>query len=158
MHLTHAEAARQQRPGALAPRGTQGPYSISSAGGTPRDRANLIVTYGRGPLSVAGTLRYVSDYQSINWRSYEPPEGAAKCLSPLDGPDCHVDSFTTLDLSASHSGFRNWQIFGSVINVCNRIAPFDPAAAYGGVNYNYNWAFSGATGTQFNLGARYTFE
>ena len=29
---------------------------------------------------------------------------------------------------------------------------------YGSINYNYNYAFSGATGTQFNLGARYTFQ
>ena len=45
-----------------------------------------------------------------------------------------------------------------IINVFNRVALFNPAAAYGGVKFNYNWAFSGATGTQFNLGVRYTFE
>ena len=66
-------------------------------------------------------------------------------------------SFTTLDLSASYTGFKNWKIFGSVINVFNRIAPFDPQAGYGLYNYNYNYANSGATGTQFNLGASYTF-
>ncbi len=143
--------------------GTQGPYSLSSAGGTPQDRANLIVTYARGPFSVTGTVRYVSDYQSINWQGDVPPEGAPKCLPAvagglLDTPGCHVASFTTLDLSASYSGFKDWQVFGSIINVFNRIAPFNPAAAYGGVNYNYNWALSGATGTQFNLGVRYTFQ
>jgi len=31
-------------------------------------------------------------------------------------------------------------------------------AAYGGYNYNYNYAGTGATGTQFNLGVRYTFQ
>jgi iron complex outermembrane recepter protein len=138
--------------------GTQGPYSISSAGGTPQDRANLIVTYARGPFSVTGTLRYVSDYQAINWQGDTPPPDAPQCLPPIDTPGCHVASFTTFDLSASYSGWKNWQVFGSIINVFNRIAPFNPAAAYGGVNYNYNWAFSGATGTQFNLGVRYTFD
>jgi len=69
-----------------------------------------------------------------------------------------VSSFTTLDLSARYSGFKNWQIFGSIINVFNRIAPFNPAIAGNSVNYNYNYAFSGATGTQFNLGFRYTFQ
>ena len=63
-----------------------------------------------------------------------------------------------IDLSAQYTGFKNWQIFGSIINVFNRIAPFNPAAAYGDVNFNYNYAFSGGTGTQFNLGARYTFQ
>ena len=61
-------------------------------------------------------------------------------------------------LAASYGGWKNWQIFGSVINVFNRMPPFNPAAAYGNVNYNYNWAYSGATGIQFNLGMRYTFD
>jgi iron complex outermembrane receptor protein len=134
--------------------GTQGPYGLSSAAGTPADRANLIIGWTRGPWNVTGTVRYVSGYQSKHTRA------DTECIQPpLDTPpDCHVASFTTLDLSASYSGFKNWQIFGSIINVFNRLAPFNPAAAYGGVNYNYNWAYSGATGTQFNLGVRYTFE
>jgi iron complex outermembrane recepter protein len=93
-----------------------------------------------------------------NWQGDTPPPDAPQCLPPIDTPGCHVASFTTFDLSASYSGWKNWQVFGSIINVFNRIAPFNPAAAYGGVNYNYNWAFSGATGTRFNLGVRYTFD
>jgi iron complex outermembrane receptor protein len=135
--------------------GTQGPYSISSGAGIPQDRANLIIGWTRGSFAVTGTVRYVSDYQSVAWQGAQETDG---CLNAQDGPDCHVASFTTLDLSASYSGFRNWQVFGSIINVFNRLAPFNPAAAYGGVNYNYNYAFSGATGTQFNIGVRYTFE
>ena len=83
------------------------------------------------------------------------------CLSvQLQNPEttCSVDSFTTFDLSASYKGFKNWEIFGSVVNLFNEKAPFASAAAYGFVNYNYNYAFSGATGTQFNLGVRYTFK
>ena len=135
--------------------GTQGPGGLSSQGGTPADRMNLVVGWQRGPWAVTGTLRYVSDYDSVYYRGYKEETGF--CISALDGPNCHVSSFTTLDLSAQYTGFRNWQIFGSVINVFNRIAPFNPAAGFGFVNYNYNYAFSGATGTQFNLGARYTF-
>ncbi len=90
----------------------------------------------------------------------------ADCLWHLDGApgttneqtSCSVDSFTTFDLSASYKGFKNWEIFGSVLNVFNEKAPFAPAAAYGLVNYNYNYALSGALGTQFNLGVRYTFK
>ena len=65
---------------------------------------------------------------------------------------CRVASFTTLDLSASYKGFKNWEIFGSVINVLNNMAPFDRQAGYQQYNYNYNYALSGAIGTQFNLG------
>ena len=124
---------------------------------SPWENGNSVSTsWNRGAWTVTGTVHYVSDYQSIYFR------GAAESLGCIaDGldtpPDCHVSSFTTLDLSASYTGFKNWQIFGSVINVFNRIAPFNPAAAYGNVNFNYNYAYSGGTGTQFNLGARNTF-
>jgi iron complex outermembrane receptor protein len=135
--------------------GTQGNYDVSSGAGTPSDRVNLILGWQRGPWNATGTIRYVSDYTSIPYQGVSTPDG---CLSALDSASCHVSSFTTLDLSASYSGFKDWQIFGSIINAFNRIAPFNPAAGYGNVNYNYNYAFSGATGTQFNLGARYTFR
>ncbi len=136
--------------------GTQGPTGVSSSAGTPADRINLIIGWARGPWNVTGTLRYVSDYQSVSYQGAQDIEGG--CISDLDGPNCHVASFTTLDLAAAYSSFRNWQIFGSIINVFNRIAPFNPAANYLWTNYNFNYAFSGATGTQFNLGARYTFQ
>jgi iron complex outermembrane receptor protein len=135
--------------------GTQGNYDVSSGSATPEDRINLIIGWGQGPWNVTGTVRYVSDYQSIPYEGVTTPD---ECLSVLDHDECHVSSFTTLDLAASYKGFKNWEIFGSVVNVFNRIAPFNPAAAYGNINYNYNYAFSGATGTQFNLGARYTFQ
>jgi len=135
--------------------GTQGNYDVSSAAGTPKDRINVIVGWQNGPLMVTGTVRYVSDYSEIPYRGAPIPEG---CLSSLSAPQCHVASFTTLDLSAAYNGFKNWQVFGSIINVFDRIAPFNPSSAYGSVNYNYNYAFPGATGTQFNLGARYSFQ
>jgi iron complex outermembrane receptor protein len=136
--------------------GTQGNYDVSSGSATPKDRMNFILGWDYGPLNVTGTVRYVGPYQSLGWvGSFEE----AGCLSALDlEPDCHVSSFTTLDLSGSYKGFKNWEIYGSIINVLNRIAPFNPAAAYGSINYNYNYAASGATGTTFNLGARYTFK
>ncbi len=139
--------------------GTAGNYDVSSGSGTPIDRWNLIMGWNRGPWTVTGTVRYVSGYDELPW-SNEGAKAPDDCLSVQHpNPDsCSVASFTTLDLSAQYTGFKNWQIFGSVVNVFNRIAPFASASAYGFINYNYNYAFSGATGTQFNLGARYTFK
>ena len=141
--------------------GTSGNYDVSSGSGTPEDRMNLILGWNRGPWGVTGTVRYVSGYDEIPFQGestgVNDPNGG--CLGiQYAGENCSVSSFTTLDLSAQYTGFKNWQIFGSVINVFNRIAPYAPAAAYGLINYNYNYAYSGATGTQFNLGARYTFN
>ena len=131
--------------------GTHGPTVLSSSAGVPQDRFNVTLAWEKGPWNVTGIVRYVGPMDTIEAK--ELPE----CLQP-DFNNCTVASFTTLDLSASYTGFKNWQIFGSVINVFNRIAPFDVQAAYGNYNYNYNYAGTGATGTQFNAGVRYTFQ
>ncbi len=131
--------------------GTHGPTVLSSSAGVPQDRVNVTLAWDRGPWNVTGIVRYVGPMDTIEAK--ELPD----CLQP-DFNNCTVASFTTLDLTAAYSGFKNWQIFGGIINVFNRIAPFDVQAAYGNYNYNYNYAGTGATGTQFNLGARYTFQ
>ena len=110
---------------------------------------------------MTGTVRYVSPYDEV------PFQGASNVVadsnpSPLAPSSARparlVASSPPLVLSAASQGFHTLAIFGSVLNVFIRIAPYAPAAAYGLVNYNYNYHYSGATGTQFNLGARYTFK
>lgn len=137
--------------------GTNGNYDVSSAQGTPKDRWNLILGWARGPWNVTGTVRYVAGYDEIPWRDLAVPENCLYIWRD-DQTSCSVDSFTTFDLSASYKGFKNWEIFGSIVNLFNEKAPFAPAAAYGNVNFNYNYSFTGATGTQFNAGVRYTFK
>lgn len=131
--------------------GTHGPTVLSSSAGVPQDKFNVTLAWEQGSWNVTGTVRYIGPMDTIEAKSL--PD----CLQP-DFNNCTVASFTTLDLTAAYKGFKNWEIFGSVINVFNRIAPFDVQAAYGGYNYNYNYANAGATGTQFYAGARYTFK
>jgi len=71
---------------------------------------------------------------------------------------CHVASFTTVDVTGSYKGFKNWEIFGSINNLFNRKAPFDYQAGYGLPFYNTNYAFSGAMGTFFTVGVRYSMK
>jgi iron complex outermembrane receptor protein len=132
--------------------GTHGPTSLSSAAGMPKDRGNLVIAWDRGPWNVAGTVRYVGPMDNIE------SEEANDCLTFAANNLCTVSSYTTLDLAAGYKGFKNWEIFGSIINVFNRIAPFDREAGYGNYNYNFNYANAGALGTQFNAGVRYTFN
>ncbi|MEO8506329.1 MAG: TonB-dependent receptor [Betaproteobacteria bacterium] len=106
---------------------TQGPVSVGSAAGTPQDRASLVIGWTRGPFTVTGTVRYVNDYEAIQYQGFAPVVGRT-CVGPFDTPGCHVASFTMLGLSAQCGGFRNWQVFGSIINVFNRMAPFAPGA------------------------------
>lgn len=137
--------------------GTHGPTSLSSSAGMPKDKFNLTLAWEKGPWNVAGIVRYIGPMDDIE------STDSTDCLTgnalALDDPTtfCSVSSYTTLDLSASYKGFKNWEITGSIQNVFNRIAPFDYSAGYGIYNYNFNYALPGATGTMFNVGARYTF-
>ncbi len=137
---------------------SHGPTSLSSSAGTPQDRFNVILGWSQGPWNVTGTVRYVGPIPDLESKGQTDQDGDNPCLHiDLTGPSCKTPSFTTLDLAASYTGFKNWKIYGSIINVFNRLAPFDPQAGYGLYNYNFNYAQSGATGTIFNLGAKYTF-
>ena len=130
--------------------GTHGPTEISSAAGTPKDRGILVVGWDRGPWNLTGTVKYVGPMDNIEFK------GSPDCL--VIATACTVASFTTLDLSASYKGFKNWEIYGSVLNVFNRLAPYDPQAGYNAYNYNYNYALQGAIGAFYTIGARYTFK
>lgn len=134
--------------------GTHGPTALSSAAGMPKDKFNLTLAWEKGPWNVAGIVRYIGPMDDVE--STDDPTCLTSSSLGVEG-FCTVSSFTTLDLSASYRGFKNWEIFGSVQNVFNRIAPFDYTAGYGIYNYNFNYALPGATGTVFNIGARYTF-
>ena len=68
------------------------------------------------------------------------------------------DRQETLVASTSISPTQKPAIYGSIINVFNRLALFDPQAGYGFYNCNLNYAQSGATGTLFNLGAKYVWN
>jgi len=48
------------------------------------------------------------------------------------------------------------QIHGSIRNLANTMAPFNPYT-YGGFNYNPAWTQDGAVGRYFNVGGRYEF-
>jgi iron complex outermembrane receptor protein len=61
-----------------------------------------------------------------------------------------------MDLSARYRFANNFEVFGSIQNVFDKIAPIDPQT-YGAMNYN-PLDYSGAIGRYFNVGAKYTFE
>ncbi len=160
--------------------GTHGPYALSSAGGTPQDRARLDLTWEKGPVTISGAVNYVSGMDLIDHEGEElfdledgthattTFEGAYYVLNPNgqvcgvynpDGTvfnDCHLASFTTFDLFGKWEAEKNWEVTGSVQNLFNRMAPFDPYT-YGGVNYNPAFHQSGAVGRFMTIGVKYTF-
>ena len=134
---------------------SHGPTSLSSSAGMPQDRVNVILGWTMGPWAATGTVRYVAPIPQTESRGISDSN---PCLQDITQPSCKAPSFTTLDLAAQYTGFKNWTIYGSIINVFNRLAPFDPQAGYQIYNYNFNYAQSGAVGTQFNIGAKYVWD
>jgi iron complex outermembrane receptor protein len=81
---------------------------------------------------------------------------ASKLASGADAPNgCKIASFTTVDLSARWNVSKQFQLFASINNVFDKVAPLDPLT-YGGMSYNPMDA-SGAIGRYFKVGASYKF-
>ncbi|MDC8757268.1 TonB-dependent receptor [Janthinobacterium fluminis] len=134
--------------------GTHGNCDTSNCAGTPKDKINLVTSWDKADWNVTATLNYRSDMKNIKF------EGA-KCATVLangsDAPNgCSIASFTTLDLSARWNYSKALQLFASVANVTDKIAPLDPLT-YGGMSYNPMDA-SGAIGRYFKVGASYRFN
>jgi len=160
--------------------GTHGPFVLSSAGGTPTDRARLQLVWDRGPLSVTAGINYVSSLDAIDHKGEtlvaeddgtfrtSTFEGAYFGVDPngkvcgVYNPDgsvrngCEIASFTTVDLFGSYAFSKSLELSASISNVFDRLPPFDPYT-YGGVNYNPAFHQAGAVGRFVVLGARYTF-
>jgi iron complex outermembrane receptor protein len=163
--------------------GTGGPYVLSSATGTPRDRGALTATWSRAGWSVTGRFNYVSSTDLIDhkgqflvdngdgtfsttggegtaWFVKDGVDGAPACgvYTPDGLPyhGCRSGSFTTFDLFAKATIGTHLEITGSILNVANRLAPFNPYT-YGGLNYNPAWTQAGAIGRYITLGGRYQF-
>jgi len=160
--------------------GTQGPYSLSSATGTPRNRAALQATWSLAGLELTGRLNYVAAMDLIDHQgeslvdngdgtfSTTTGEGAYVVADPsgqvcgVYNPDgtpfnhCRSKSFTTFDLFGKYSLSSHLDIRASIDNVFNKTAPFNPYT-YGALNYNSAFTQEGAIGRFLTVGARYKF-
>lgn len=135
--------------------GTHGNCDTSDCAGTPKDKINLITSWDKGDWNVSGTINYRSDMKNIRY------EGANCATLMADGSKspngaCRLASFTTLDLSTRYNYSKQLQLFASINNVLDKIAPLDPLT-YGGMSFNPMDA-SGATGRYFKVGAQYKFN
>lgn len=135
--------------------GTHGNCDVTNCIGTPKDKVVASLSWDLGPFGVTGL---------VNWRSSmknTADKDSSECLATFaDGSDapngCRIPSFWTLDVSGRWNVTKALQIYGSVANLTDRVAPLD-ATTYGGINYN-PMDVSGAMGRYYRLGLRYTFK
>lgn len=133
--------------------GTHGNCDVTNCIGTPKDKFNFTATWDRGGLQFSGTVNYIGSMKNVMW------DGDACASSFADGSDapsgCRIPSFYTVDVSGRWAVTKQLDIFGSIQNLFDRVAPLDPTT-YGGVNFN-PLHISGAIGRFYNVGLRYKF-
>lgn len=135
--------------------GTHGNCDVTNCLGTPKDRINFGATWDYNDLfSISSVVNYRGKMDNV---LEEGDSCAAHFDDGTDAPrGCEIREFYTIDLSATWNPTEHWQVFGSVQNVTDRIAPLDPTT-YGAINYN-PLDFSGAIGRYYTLGLRYAFN
>ncbi|OON64141.1 hypothetical protein B0920_12655 [Massilia sp. KIM] len=134
--------------------GTHGNCDTSNCAGTPKNKGSLVASWDREAWNVTATANFRSEMENRYFA------GDTACASSFANgapapTGCRLPSFTTVDLSARYNVTDKLQLYGSVSNLFDKVAPLDPLT-YGGLSYNPMDA-SGAIGRYFKLGARYQF-
>lgn len=128
----------------------------SDTGDTPRLKTRLNLTWSLNEYSVFGSMNYVSGY---GLPSFNTTTGVKTICSAgftkaelAETSDCRVASFTSFDMGATYTGFKNLTLRATVRNVFDRNAPFDP-------NYNYyNTVLHNPQGRAVTVSANYKFK
>jgi len=134
--------------------GTHGNCDVTNCIGTPKDKVNMVLSWDKGDWRAAGLVNYRGYMQ--NTAVY----GATCANSFADGSDapngCRIPAFWTADLSVRWRTERNLEIYGSIQNLFDKVAPLDPLT-YGAISYNPA-DISGAIGRFYRVGLRYQFR
>jgi iron complex outermembrane receptor protein len=135
--------------------GTHGNCDVTNCTGTPDNKANLRFGWERKDWRVSLNINYRGKLDNTFFRG--DPDGCASHFADgRDAPNgCELASFTTFDLVARWKPAPRWEVYGSVQNLFDKVAPLDPLT-YGAQAYN-PIDYAGARGRYYELGARYTF-
>ena len=137
--------------------GTDGPTSLSSSSGMPKDKATLAITWDREPASLTGTVNYVSGTKNVEYQG-QPCLLTFSDGSDAPGPGCKAPSFTTVDVTGKYQFTRALQLYAGITNLFDRIAPYDLSAFYGITHYNANYNQAGGLGRSYSIGVKYQFD
>ncbi len=135
--------------------GSHGNCDVTNCTGTPADRVNMRFGWDRNNLRVSANVNYRGVLENRFFRG-DPSGCAVTFANGADAPNgCELASFTTVDLVVRWKPQQRWEVFGSVQNLFDKIAPLDPLT-YGAQAYN-PLDYEGARGRFYTLGARYSF-
>ena len=135
--------------------GTHGNCDVSNCMGTPDDRINLGATWERQAWRVTANVNYRASLDNVLFKN--DPDGCATHFA--DGTDaphgCRIASFTTVDLTARWLATPKLEVYATVQNLFDKVAPLDPLT-YGATGYN-PLDYAGAAGRFFSAGVKYKF-
>ena len=135
--------------------GTHGNCDVTNCIGTPRDRLNFSANWEMGNWNLTGIVAYRGRLENVLFRG-DPAGCASSLANGNDSPGgCTVKSFTSVDLNMRYKLSPKTQIFGTIRNLFDTVAPFDPTT-YGAVGYN-PLDYAGAVGRYFSVGVRHQF-
>jgi iron complex outermembrane receptor protein len=157
--------------------GTHGPSIIGGDTGNPKDRAQFVLQWAKGPFTVTATVNYIGRFNVT-----DPSSGDFTCQDGLlddtgtrwantgVAPNyCNVASFTYTNLNFQYAVNKQWTLQASIQNAFNAKAPSD-FATYGGtaggqpnstgfgVPLNPSLHQIGAVGPFWSLGFIYNFN
>ncbi len=124
--------------------------------------ANLSTTYARGPFTLTGQIRYVSN-GIMNYYGITPEDaGYATAAPPLVTMSTNnVPSYETVTLAASYSFEKRGpalEVFGSVYNLFDKDPPIAAGSGFGGnSNGGTNAVFFDLPGRAYRIGVRMNF-
>jgi len=134
--------------------GTHGNCDVTNCIGTPKDRVNAALNWDRGDWRWTAIYNYRGPIQN---RAFEGDACANSFADGTDAPtNCKLPSFYTVDLSFRWRARKQIELFGSIQNLFDKVAPLDPLT-YGAISYN-PLDISGAVGRFYTLGLRYQFR
>jgi iron complex outermembrane receptor protein len=135
--------------------GTHGNCDVTNCMGTPKNRINTGLSWERDRWRVAAVVNFRDSMQNVLFRN--DPAGCASTYA--DGTPapagCKIAWFATVDLTARWQLTPKTEIYASIQNLFDKVAPLDPLT-YGAVSYN-PLDYSGAVGRFFNAGFHYKF-
>ena len=135
--------------------GTHGNCDVTNCIGTPDDRVNFRLSWEREVWKVSANLNFRGNLKNTFFKN--DPEGCASHFANGDDAPsgCELPSFTTVDLTARWMAMPKLELFGSVQNLFDQVAPLDPLT-YGAQAFN-PLDTQGAIGRFFTAGVRYRF-
>ena len=135
--------------------GTHGNCDVTNCIGTPDDRVNFRLSYERDVWKVSANVNFRGNLENTFFK--DDPEGCASHFANGDDAPtgCELPSFTTVDLTMRWMARPKLEVFGSVQNLFDQIAPLDPLT-YGAQAFN-PLDTQGAIGRFFTAGVRYRF-